>query len=387
MPVKLFALGLFVFLATSLPVQAQTSLCNQQALSAPMKATFHQAGDRRILLLAGGIEANSGEVVGAAIRNTRAYQEVWLCSGGGAVKGGIAIGKALNRARSTARVPDNFFCASACTIAFMGGYARIIDKNARFVTHASSGAMSFGVKFSDAGLKFSNFAFYKCDTPWIASYCQQLRGVFEKLDLYNKVACATPQDVHKLNTKCVFFDTSKSRYADNIIIANSQLTQIIGLNKSLTQAAISIEMRSSLQSELDLLHYFQTMLLDGKASYTKASAYQQIKRQLVPTNIYALKTSDSYYRSLDKDMASLAQVSGDISQSFAVWQTMLTDSELSLKTQITDYIRDNNIDLGLAATDAIKMYDAMRTCQIQSSCQLEPHTARSLGYHNMYGYE
>lgn len=387
MPIKLFVLYLLIYLAINGSVIAQTPLCNKQARHPPMKTSLHQIGDKQILLLVGKIQVNSGEIVGPAIRKKSEYKEVWLCSSGGAVKGGLAIGKILNQQRATVKVPDHFLCASACTIAFMGGYARFIDPNAKFVTHASSSAGAFGMKFTDHGIEYSHFGFYECNKSWSKHFCDRLRSIFREHDLYNKIACAYPEDLSKVNTKCMFFDTNQSRYSNNIIIANSQLTQILGTDELLTKMAIEIKMRNSLKSELELLHYFQTMLLDGQVNYTKRESYRQIEKRMVPVNIYELHKTDIYYRSLKKDISSLRQVSGNLSQTFAMWQAMLTDSELSLKTQVGSFIRQNKINLGFAGKDAVKMYDAMRTCQIQSSCQLEPHTARSLGYHNMYEYE
>ena len=165
---------------------AKPPACNNSLLSQPMQASIHNINNTDVLLLAGSIEADSDKKLTPYILNTRAYQEIWLCSGGGAVKGGLAIGRALNRAKATVRTPNNYFCASACTIAFMGGYARIIEPYARFVTHASSSAKSFGYKVLNGKTIYSYFASYDCDISYISSYCSALRTHLNKVGAYQK---------------------------------------------------------------------------------------------------------------------------------------------------------------------------------------------------------
>ena len=149
--------------------------------------------------------------------------------------------------------------------------------------------------------------------------------------------------------------------------------------------AIAIGMKSSVAGELDLLEYFQRMLLDGRRDLIDYHGYRQIRSNFRPKNIYSLPASDTYHRSLESDMDAMEKANNEI-DAFAVWQTILTDRELSLKAQISQYIKSNNIGLGMAGEDALKIFDSMRTCQIQSSCRLESHTAKALGYDNLYDH-
>lgn len=380
-------LGIVVFVFAG-QAQAQVPQCDNSALSKAMRASIHRINGENILVLAGGIESESGKQLRPYIRNKRAYKEVWLCSGGGSVNGGIAIGKALNAAKATVKTPNGYFCASACTIAFMGGYARIIEPQARFVTHASSSAMSFGYEvLPNKSIKFSFFGRYYCNESSASAFCSRFRVLFTGSKYAESVACSDVKDVYKANTKCIYFDTKSMRFTENQIFANSMLTQILSNDETLSKLAISHRMKGSVSKEIRLLKYFQLMLIDGRSDLIDHRNYKQIELNFTPTNIYDLESSDPYSRSLSNDIVAMKKVQRDIEQTFAIWQTVLTDGELSVKTQLSEHVKRNNIDLGIAAEEALKMYDAMRTCQIQSSCRLEEHTARSLGYHNMYGHD
>lgn len=363
------------------------AVCDKPALRQMMQASFHRVNDTRVLLLAGVIGVDSGKDVRPFIRNTKAYEEVWMCSGGGRVSAGIEIGQALNAAKATVKTPNNFLCASACTIAAMGGYARIIEPEAQFVTHASSSAKSFGYEvINGKDIKFTFFEQYDCNVAWMAQQCDLLRTFFSKKEsIIKKYTCTKIEDVLKINTKCYYFDFRNSQY--NLIRANSKFTSWLSVDPKLTYNAVAIKMRYKVSAEADLLAYFQTMLLDGRRDLINSSSYRKIKANFLPINIYAPEHQTSYKRDLKQDLELMQKAFTDLEQTFAIWQTVLTDTELSLKTQLSQYISANNIQLGPAGDDALKMYDAMRTCQIQSSCRLEPHTARALGYHNMYGYE
>lgn len=81
------------------------------------------------------------------------YQEVWLLSGGGDLDQGIRFGQTLRRHRIAVRVPSlatlqrstgrtrfqfGGFCASSCTVAFLGGLFRSVDDGSRFLVHSAS---------------------------------------------------------------------------------------------------------------------------------------------------------------------------------------------------------------------------------------------------------
>ena len=94
---------------------------------------------KRVLWLYGDVDGRAAARVMRSI-NARNYQEVWLNSGGGAVREGLKIGRALRRHRVVLRVIRHpaVYCVSSCTIMTMGGYNRIIERDAEFIVHASS---------------------------------------------------------------------------------------------------------------------------------------------------------------------------------------------------------------------------------------------------------
>jgi len=82
---------------------------------------------------------NDAEKVATALASRR-VDEVWLFSGGGDSNEGFRVGEVLRRYQVTVRVPHDAFCASACTVAFMGGFFRYIDvdQGARYLVHSAS---------------------------------------------------------------------------------------------------------------------------------------------------------------------------------------------------------------------------------------------------------
>ena len=69
----------------------------------------------------------------------RTFREYWLISPGGMVKTGLEIGRKLRARKAFVRVPAGGDCASACTLAFLGGEIRAVSPDAYFVVHAASG--------------------------------------------------------------------------------------------------------------------------------------------------------------------------------------------------------------------------------------------------------
>lgn len=386
MATKLFKLTLFISImlvgfhvnAAKLPV------CDPYS-PADMKASYHQNGDKRILVLFGGIRSDTGRSLEPYIKRTSSYDEVWMCSGGGSVKGGIELGWALNRAKATVRTTNNYSCVSACTIAAMGGYARIIESDGHFVIHASSRFMSFGYdtveyKPKKWGKKYRQIIFLECNKNSNKPFCNKLRS----LDL-SKLECIKADDLYTINTKCALFDTTGKKTRQNLLIGNTSFLVKISQQPDLIIQYIDYNMRTSIQNEIELLKYYQSMLLDGRSNLINHHSYNKLSSRFSVKNIFEQPSSHLYSRNIKTEMQALAKIKDD-SQFFGIWQLILTDGELSVKEQLINHIYTTQLDLGPAGKDALKIYDAMRTCQIQSTCELERHTAEALGYHNMYDY-
>lgn len=85
----------------------------------------------------------------------RRFAEIWLNSGGGDLDEGIQIATLLRKNSATVRVPflnryvnglerNVNSCVSACTVAFLGGWFRTVDSDARYEVHSASRYMSDG---------------------------------------------------------------------------------------------------------------------------------------------------------------------------------------------------------------------------------------------------
>ncbi len=386
MTIKVFKFVLFfTIVLTGLDVNAaKLPVCDPYAPE-DMKASYHQNGDKRILVLFGSIKSDTGQVLEPYIKRTSSYDEVWMCSGGGSVKGGIELGWALNKAKATVRTTNNYSCVSACTIAAMGGYARIIEPDGHFVIHASSRFLSFGydvVEYAPKkwGRKHKQALYLKCTETSNKAFCKKLRA----LDL-SKFDCPKYEDLYTVNTKCAVFDTKGKSTRQNLIVGNTFFLVVLSQSPDLMSEYVAFNMRNSVSNEIRLLKYYHAMLLDGRTKFINRYAYNRLSSRFSAKNIFEQPSTHIYARNIKTEMQALDQTADD-KQFFGIWQLILTDGELSVKEQLIDYIRTMNIDLGPAGKDALKIYDAMRTCQIQSTCELERHTAEALGYHNMYDY-
>ncbi len=77
------------------------------------------------------------EMVKRALQK-RSYKEVWLFSNGGSLDEGIGIANLFHQFQVTVRVPAGADCISSCTVAFMGGLFRFVDKGATYQVHSAS---------------------------------------------------------------------------------------------------------------------------------------------------------------------------------------------------------------------------------------------------------
>jgi hypothetical protein len=84
------------------------------------------------------VSAGDADRLAVALRAGR-YAEVWLNSGGGDSREGPRIGQVLRNFGMAVRVREGHLCASACTVAFLGGVIRTVDPGASYLVHAPSG--------------------------------------------------------------------------------------------------------------------------------------------------------------------------------------------------------------------------------------------------------
>lgn len=353
---------------------AQKPVCNDGTETAPfaadaMTATLHNVGDTRVLLLAGGFDSDAGSRIPRAVSRTSTYDEVWMCSPGGSVAAGKAIGEALTRAKATVRVPAGYECISACTIAHMGGYVRIIEKGADFVVHASS---------SYSGWTFDGMVLLDCAGGTADSLCGYLKSMIDDLGLK---PCRSVNELKTFSADCMYL-TSRPDNRFTQIALSARFFPLIPANEDLLLEVTDRLTKSQISYVADLLQYYQGRLLDGRTDLIFASGYSALRAMHVAA-LYAPDNAGAYARSLKEDVAALKGASNPLDNQ-AVWQRILTAMELNVQNQMIDYASGGNVDLGAAGPDAVRIFDAMIICQIQSLCFLEPHQAEALGYVNVF---
>lgn len=69
------------------------------------------------------------------------HSEVWLNSGGGNSAEGQLIGRVLRKHGMAVRIKSGHRCASACTVAFLGGVIRTVEDGAQYLVHSRSAVL------------------------------------------------------------------------------------------------------------------------------------------------------------------------------------------------------------------------------------------------------
>ena len=90
---------------------------------------------KRVLVGDGGVDDFAANHLDAAIRQYQPIDEIWLRSPGGNSEQGTELGYVIRRWGIPTRVPAGWGCASACTMAFLGGSIRTIDPGGVYAVH------------------------------------------------------------------------------------------------------------------------------------------------------------------------------------------------------------------------------------------------------------
>jgi len=118
---------LLVVIATALP------LC----VHAMEFETGRAEGIGFVVLAKGGVEEGDAQRLQRLLQANR-VDEVWLDSPGGDSNEGQRIGHVLRRNGMAVRIRSGHSCASACTVAFLGGVLRTIEPDGEYHVHARS---------------------------------------------------------------------------------------------------------------------------------------------------------------------------------------------------------------------------------------------------------
>lgn len=148
----------------------------------------HVSADGTTLRIEGPYGTDSADTVGAALQRYPSVRNVVLAGPGGRIGAAFKINRMIRQRRLNTRVDTT--CASACTIAFLGGVERTISPGARLGFHQGSfpGLGSNDMYESNRSMKrfligagvTSDFAQRVIDTPpdeiWVPSSEELLAG-------------------------------------------------------------------------------------------------------------------------------------------------------------------------------------------------------------------
>lgn len=365
---------LIVFSVCAWSANAQTSqLCDNDALGQErMTASYHSHHDKRILLLAGSFDPDAASRVNPYVGRTGTYDEVWMCSNGGRVSQGKSLGRKLASVRATVRVPSGFQCVSSCTIAFLGGFVRIIEPEAKYIVHASSSFSSI-----DPNRKM----IIDCRPTDAAPICDTLVNIFD--DPSDR--CRTEKELEDPTASCIIFDPTPNRKQKIVIMYRFKALIILPAIESTVEVVTDQMVESDVVYAANLIQYYQEMLLAGPSNYVLTQVYDNLKEDFKPLGIYDPGNYGQDARFLADDVRALNNA--DVIDRVAIWQSIFTDSELNVQRQMIDHIKKTGLSFGPASGDAVKIMDAMLICQIQTLCQLEKNEAAALGIHNVFDAE
>lgn len=371
-------LALMLLGALVSPAQA-AFVCDPAARAKAMSAKLVGAGDARALVLAGGIrnekspdsqQGSFADVQPALARG--GYAEVWLCSGGGSVQEGYKLGRYFARRRLKVRVPDGFMCASACTIATMGGYLRTIDTKANFIVHASSGVSGFS---EDATFYFECGEGASSVSVALRQDCNDMAAA---LDNFEDDRCGAVSEFGRQPRTCRFMYRSSRAGVEELLIRGSMLYKVSHVPEFVEGFANSMA-RNELPRLIEMVQYYQLMLNDNNAGAIRGFAYQQAINNY---DWHRISDRESHlYGDLRRHQGRLAETAVDDERG-VIWQDLLTDIEIGQQEAVVELLRENEADLGRGAKQALNIMDTMIICRIQSACYLDRNALARLGYHN-----
>ncbi len=124
---------------------------------------------------------------------SRDFSEIWLISGGGNLDEGIKVGEVFREYQATVRVPHGYHCVSACTVAFMGGFFRIVDEGATYEVHAASAFLrGFDNGYTSGVLKRLNWDAHAELARAAAEELDDARGWAARLVTYFQLSLLPP---------------------------------------------------------------------------------------------------------------------------------------------------------------------------------------------------
>ncbi|WAT18017.1 hypothetical protein OZN62_00105 [Aurantiacibacter sp. MUD11] len=134
----LLAIGACFALSAQSEVDSANPTCPAEPDWGPaerMVLSTRDAGDMRVLVAEGIIDATLPERLRAAIDADEMIGEVWIRSRGGDARAGNEAGRIIRSYALQTRIPTGWTCFSACNFMFMGGLARHVEPGGIFMVH------------------------------------------------------------------------------------------------------------------------------------------------------------------------------------------------------------------------------------------------------------
>jgi len=103
-----------------------------------MQIRLETSSGGRVLVLQGGVVAGNARQISSAISQYSPIDEIWVHSNGGDAEEGNRIAQVIRASGIPTRIPNGWWCISACNFVFFGGVIRYIDPAGVIAVHMAT---------------------------------------------------------------------------------------------------------------------------------------------------------------------------------------------------------------------------------------------------------
>ena len=124
--------------APGLPSSEWAYVAWENAISGPdqMEFVFREVGHERILVANGWIDVGAAARLSQSLQHFAPISGIWFNSPGGNQSVGVEMGRIIRDNHVETRVRGANGCFSACAIAFLGGWVRLIEESGAYGVYA-----------------------------------------------------------------------------------------------------------------------------------------------------------------------------------------------------------------------------------------------------------
>lgn len=346
---------------------------NKQAQTKHDCMRIEKYGDK--MLVHGAVAKGDANRIARALKRHPDTSEIHLNSGGGNSAEGMQIGLVLRNSGRVVVVNRNSECASACTVAFLGGKLRRIDNGAKFQVHIYSG-------FMNGFTSYKNYDFNERRADGFVWTKEIIKNPASFLVSMSK----SQHGIYYQSTKAnISFDENKYSDVDSIKVARRfaylrNMIQAIGSNFSeyrMSREAIELSRKLQRKRIESFQHYINNQLEKDvkEIQVGGVSAAHQIAMRIERETALNL-IAGLCELNLNKQQRSF------IAAEQKPWEVADRLLEYCNVSRFENSTQNNNL-LGSRSDAALRMIITMFESRILSVSVLSPETLFNYGFTNV----